>query len=105
MAGYGFGMAAVDISAYDTVERFFYAASGMGFINILDWNDPTKPKITPFSMDMTEQDEVSDMKVRTSSSTPQFVCTPHDKNLLKIRNRDVILTLTFHPPLIALQCY
>ena len=61
--GYGFGMAAVDLSAYDPLQKYFYAVSGAGFINILDWEDPSKPFVTNLSMDMTEQDNVQDIKV------------------------------------------
>ena len=62
-AGYGFGMSALDLSAYDPLQRYFYAVSGVGFINILDWQDPKNPVVSNFAMDMTDLEGVEDIKV------------------------------------------
>lgn len=61
--GYGYGMASLNLSAYDSLQKYFYAVSGEGFVNVLDWSDPTNPFVTTYSMDMTEQEGIEDIKV------------------------------------------
>ncbi|CAE8627684.1 unnamed protein product [Polarella glacialis] len=46
-----FGMGACEQIAYDHVEKYAYAASEMGYINVIDFSTPTSPTVTSFGID------------------------------------------------------
>ena len=59
--GYGFGMGAAEHAGYDHVEGYMYVQSEEGpYISVTDWSS-SDPKLTPYSLDLSEYDK-SDLK-------------------------------------------
>jgi len=46
-AGFGFGMGASESVSYDAKERFLYALSAQGALNVVDYADPRAPAVVP----------------------------------------------------------
>jgi len=45
--GYAFGMGANEKSAFDGVEKYYYAISEQGYVNVVDWSDAANPEVKP----------------------------------------------------------
>ncbi|KAL3929688.1 MAG: hypothetical protein SGBAC_012105, partial [Bacillariaceae sp.] len=48
--GYGPGMGAAEIIEYDHLNQFLYSMSDQGFILVVDYADPSSPKLSNYSV-------------------------------------------------------
>ena len=64
---YAFGMGGAEQAAYDPKERYAYTVSEQGYVNVIDWGRPMRPKVVPsaaFDFDgskLTDVDICGDM--------------------------------------------
>ena len=45
--GYGYGMGALERTAYDYEQKYFYGASEQGQVTVTDFSDPANPQVLP----------------------------------------------------------
>mmetsp|Transcript_32235 Transcript_32235/g.58932 ORF Transcript_32235/g.58932 Transcript_32235/m.58932 type:complete len:708 (-) Transcript_32235:157-2280(-) len=64
--GLGFGMGAAEQIAYDDVEKYGYAISEQGYINVIDWNLPSAPTVmTLLAVDLAGK-KLTDIEICTN---------------------------------------
>jgi len=54
---------AVEELAWDPLNNYLYLGSKVGYLMVVDYQDPSDPKVTNYALDMTELGEINDIAI------------------------------------------